>query len=127
MVLPQSINRWKYNFIFLVSLFFAATGLTGCAILFPHHDLTTQENLIRLKADAITLIELFDTKPFDRNEAAIADLAQKFQKAYVYEKRKGKRNSDTMRQFDGIWSLLSDDIAVYRDNGNALRGQKYFH
>jgi len=127
MALAQSINRWKYDLILVACMLLTTTWLTGCAILFTRHDATTHENLIDLKAEAVTLVETFDAKPFDRNEAAIADLAQKFRKAYVYEKGKGKRNSETMRQLDGIWSLLSEEIAVYRENGNTPCGPKHFY
>ncbi len=72
------------------------------------------------------LVESFDIKPFASNEAAIADITLKFRKAYEYEKGKGKPNSDTMKQFDEIRKLLNDDIAEYRENGNAVLGPKYF-
>lgn len=126
MALAQRFNRWKYDLILVACMLLTTTWLTGCALLFTR-DATTHENLIELKAEAVTLVETFDTKPFDRNEAAIADLARKFQKAYVYEKGKGKRNSDTMKQLDRIWSLLSEDIADYREKGSAALGPNHFH
>ena len=126
MAFGKSIDRRKYLFALVVSLLAANMWLTGCAILFTH-EATTHENLIELKAEAVALVETFDTIPFDRNEAAIANLTMKFQKAFVYEKGKGKRNSGTMRQFDAIWSLLSEDIALYRESGSASRGPRYFH
>jgi hypothetical protein len=126
MALEQRVKRWRYVFHLIVCLSLATTWLTGCAVLFPH-DPTTHENLIELKAEAVTLVETFDTNPFDRNEAALADLTLKFQKAYVYEKGKVKRNSDTMRKLDAIWSLLTEDIAAYRENGNAPLVPMHFH
>jgi hypothetical protein len=125
MAIKQSMNRWKYDLILVTVLWLTTTWLTGCAILFTHRDPTTYKNLIELKAEAVALVETFDAQPFDRNESAIVDFAMKFQKAYVYEKGQGKRNSDTMWQLDGIWSLLSEDIAAYREN--AARDPRYFH
>ena len=127
MILEQRLNRWKYGFILVAYMLLATTWLTSCATFFAHPDATTHENLIDLKSKAVALVETFDAKPFDRNEAAIADLVLKFRKAYVYEKEKGKRNSDTMRQLDGIWSILSEDMAAYRENGNAALGPNHFH
>jgi hypothetical protein len=127
MAIKQSMNRWEYDLILVAVLFLTTTWLTGCAIFFPHRDPTTYNNLIELKAEALALVETFDAMPFDSNEAAIVDYAMKFQKAYVYEKGHGKRNSDTMWQLDGIWSLLSEDIAVYREDGNAAPGPNHFH
>lgn len=126
MAREQRINRREYGFILIAFMLVTSMWLTSCAILFTH-DATTHKNLIELKFEAVALVETFDTKPFDRNEAAIVDLALKFRKAIVYEKQKGKRNSDTMRQLNGIWSRLSEYIAVYRENGNAPRGPKHFH
>ena len=127
MAIKQSMNRWKSDLILVAVLLLATTWLTGCAIFFTHRDPTTYNNLIELKAEAVALVETFDAMPFDRNEVAVVDFAMKFQKAYVYEKGHGKRNSDTMWQLDSIWSLLTEDIAAYRENGNAPRGPNYFH
>jgi hypothetical protein len=102
------------------------TWLTGCAIPITYHDATTYKNLTDLKAESMMLVETFDTKPFAANEAAIADITLKFRKAYEYEKGKGIANNDTLKQFDEIQKLLNDDIADYRENGNAALGPKYF-
>ena len=126
MALEQRINRWKYVFVLVACMLLTSTWLTGCAIPITYHDAATYKNLTDLKAEAVMLVETFDTKPFAGNETAIADITLKFRKAYEYEKGKGKPNSDTMRQFDEIWKLLNDDITDYRENGNATLGPKYF-
>jgi hypothetical protein len=126
MALAQRIDRYRYVFVLGVYLSVAGMWLTSCAVPITYHDVTTYKNLTDLKAEAVMLVETFDTKPFAGNEAAIADITLKFRKAYEYEKGKGKPNSDTMRQFDEIWKLLNEDITDYRENGNATLGPKYF-
>jgi len=122
----QRINCWRYICVLVAYMLLPSMCLTSCAIPITYHDVATYKNLTDLKAEAIMLVETFDTKPFASNEAAIADITLKFRKAYEYEKGKGKSNSDTIKQFDEIWKLLNDDIADYRENGNATLGPKYF-
>ena len=126
MAIEQSINRRKYGFILIASLLLTSTWLTGCAIPITYHDAATYKNLTDLKAEAVMLVETFDTKPFVGNEAAIADITLKFRKAYEYEKGKGIANNDTLKQLDEIWKLLSADLTDYRENGNSALGPKYF-
>jgi len=102
------------------------TFLTSCSIPISYRDAVTYKNLTDLKAEAMMLVETFDTKPVTQNEAAIENITLEFRKALEYEKGKGKSNSDTMQQFDKIQKLLNDDIADYRENGNATLGPKYF-
>ncbi len=116
----------RYFFVLVACMLVTSTWLTSCAIPISYHDAATYKNLTDLKAEAVMIVETFDTKPFAGNEAAIADITLKFRKAYEYEKGKGKPNSDTMRQFDEVWKLLNGDIADYRENGNATLGPKYF-
>lgn len=115
----------RHLFTFIIILL-TSVGLISCAVPISYHDVTTYKNLTDLKAEAVLLVETFDTKPFAANEAAIAELTLKFRKAYEYEKGKGKPNSDTMKQLDEIWKLLDGDMADYRENGNATLGPKYF-
>jgi len=122
----QRINRWKYAFLFIASMSVTSTWLTGCAIPITYHDAATYKNLTDLKAEVVMLVETFDSKLFAGNEAAIADITLKFRKAYEYEKGKGIANNDTLKQFDEIWKLLKEDMADYRENGNATLGPKYF-
>lgn len=124
-LLPR-INRWRHVLVIITSMLLTSTWLAGCAIPITYHDAATYKNLTDLKAEAVMLVETFDTKPFAGNEAAIADITLKYRKAYEYEKGKGKPNSDTMKQFDEVWKLLNGDIADYRENGNATLGPKYF-
>ena len=112
--------------VLVITILLTSTWLTSCAIPITYHDAATYKNLTDLKAEAVMLVETFDTKPFAANEAAIADLTLKFRKAHEYEKGKGKPNSDTMRQFDEVWKLLNEDLKDYRENGNATLGPKYF-
>ena len=126
MALAKRIDRWKYVFVLVPCLLLTSTHLTGCAIPITYHDAATYKNLTDLKAEVVMLVDTFDAKPFAGNEAAIADIALKFRKAYEYEKGKGKPNSETMRQFAEIWKLLNEDIKDYRENGNATLGPKYF-
>ena len=116
----------RYLFILVASMLITSICLTSCAIPIIYHDAATYKNLTDLKAEAVILVETFDTKPFSANEAAVADITLKFRKAYEYEKGKGIVNNDTLKQFDEIWKLLNGDIADYRENGNATLGQKYF-
>ena len=115
----------RYIFALVIALL-TSTWLTGCAIPITYHDATTYKNLTDLKAEAMILVETFDTKPVAGNEAAIADLTLKFRKAYEYEKGKGQPNSRTMEQFEIIQKDLNEDIADYRENGNGKLGPKYF-
>ena len=116
----------RFIFALVACVLLTGTFLTSCSIPITYHDATTYKNLTDLKAEAVMLVETFDTKPFAANEAAIADITLKFRKAYEYEKGKGKPNSDTMEQFDEIGKLLNADITDYRENGNATLGPKYF-
>ncbi len=126
MALAKRIDRWKYVFVLVVCLLLTSTWLTGCAIPITYHDAATYKNLTDLKAEAVMLVETFDTKPFSANKAVIADITLKFRKAYEYEKGKGIANNDTLKQFDEVWKLLNGDITDYRENGNATLGPKYF-
>jgi len=116
----------RYLFILVASMLITSICLTSCAIPIIYHDAATYKNLTDLKAEAVILVETFDTKPFSANEAAVADITLKFRKAYEYEKGKGIANNDTLKQFDEIWKLLNGDITDYRENGNATLGPKYF-
>ncbi len=116
----------RYIFSLVVTLPLS-TWLISCAIPITYHDVTTYRNLTDLKAEAMMLVETFDTKSFTENETAIADITLKFRKAYEYEKGKGIANSKTMEQFDKIRKLLDEDIAEYRANGNGTLGPKYFN
>jgi len=126
MALAQRINRWGYVFVLVACMLLTSTWLTSCAIPITYHDAATYKNLTDLKAEAVMLVETFDTKPFAGNEAAITDITLKFRKAYEYEKGKGIANNDTLKQFDEIWKLLNEGIKDYRENGNAALGPKYF-
>jgi hypothetical protein len=124
--LAQRIDRWKCVFVLVTCMLVTSTWLTSCAIPITYHDAATYKNLTDLKAEAVMLVETFDTKPFAANEAALAVLTLKFRKAYEYEKGKGIANNATMKQFDEIWKLLNEDLKDYRENGNATLGPKYF-
>ena len=126
MALEQRINRWKYVIVLVACMLVTSAWLTSCAIPISYHDAATYKNLTDLKAEAVMLVETFDTKPFAGNETAIADITLKFRKAYEYEKGKGIANNDTLKQFDEIQKLLNADIAECRENGNAALGPKYF-
>jgi len=102
MAAEQKRNCTKKVFSFIACLVLTTMWSTGCTLLFPH-DPATHNNLITLKAEAVQLVETFDTKSFDANEAAITDFALKFRKAYSYEKGKVKRTSDIMKQLDRVW------------------------
>jgi hypothetical protein len=100
--------------------------LTSCSIPISYRDAVTYKNLTDLKAEAMTLVETFDTRPAAQNEAAIENVTLEFRKALEYEKGKGKSNNDTIEQLNRIQGLLNDDIKDYRENGNAPLGPKYF-
>ena len=116
----------RYIFILVACMLLSSMWLTSCAIPITYHDAATYKNLTDLKAEAVMLVETFDTKTFAGNEAAIADITLKFRKAYEYEKGKGIANNNTLKQFAEVWKLLNGDIADYRENGNATLGPKYF-
>jgi hypothetical protein len=113
-------------FVLLLSMLLAGTWLTSCSIPLSYRDAITYKHLTDLKAEAMTLVESFDTKPVAQNEAAIDNMTLEFRKAHEYEKGKGKSNNDTLKQLDEIWKLLNADIADYRESGNSTLGQKYF-
>ena len=114
-------------FVLLLSMLLASTWLTSCSIPLSYRDAITYKYLTDLKAEAMTLVESFDTKPIAQNQAAIENATLEFRKALEYEKGKGKANNNTIEQLDKIRGLLNDDIKDYRENGNTTLGQKYFH
>ena len=126
MALVQRINRWKYVIVLVACMLLTSAWLTSCAIPISYRDAVTYKNLTDLKAEVMTLVETFDTKPVSENEAAIADIMLEFRKAREYEKGKGKSNNDTLVQLDELWKLLNDDVAEYRANGKGTLGTKYF-
>jgi hypothetical protein len=117
----------RYICFLAVCLMVTSTWLTSCSIPITYHDATTYKNLTNLKAEAMTIVETFDTKPVAANEAVIEYMTLEFRKALEYEKGKGKSNDDTIKQLDKINGLLNDDIKDYQENGNATLGSKYFH
>jgi len=119
-------NRRRNGMILLSCLLLTSTCLTNCAVSISYRDAVTYNNLTDLKAEAMTLVETFDTKPVAQNEAAIENVTLEFRKALEYEKGKGKSNNDTIEQLNKIKGLLNDDIKDYRENGNATLGPKYF-
>ncbi len=100
--------------------------LTACTIPIAYYDATTYKNLTDLKAEAMTLIESFDTVPFKRNESRVEQLQLSFRKAYEYELGKGAPNSDTAKQFTKLKKLIDDAIRDYRDSQPGELGAKYF-
>lgn len=121
----QSIHR-MIHFALVACIVVASTCLSSCTIPISYRDAITYKNLTDLKAEAVTLVETFDTKPVAQNEAAMENITLEFRKAYEYEKGKGKSNNDTIEQINKIQGLLNDDIKDYRENGNATLGPKYF-
>ncbi len=114
--------------LFVLTVVIVATAwLTSCSVPISYRDAITYKNLTDLKAEAMTLVETFDTRPVDQNEAAIESVTLEFRKALEYEKGKGKTNNDTVKQLEEIQKLLNEDIKDYRENGNATLGRKYFH
>jgi hypothetical protein len=119
-------SRLKQVLVLAVAMLLMSMWLSSCSIPLSYRDAVTYKNLTDLKAEAMTLVESFDTKPVSQNETAIANVTLEFRKAMEYEKGKGKSNNDTLKQLDDIWKLLNDDIKDYRENGNATLGPKYF-
>ena len=124
--LMSRINRHRYVFVLIAGVLFASAWLSSCSIPLSYRDAATYKNLTDLKAEAMTLVESFDTKPVAQNEAAVESVRLEFRKALEYEKGKGKVNNDTVKQLDEIQKLLNADIKDYRENGNATLGPKYF-
>lgn len=116
----------RHILILVATMLFTSMWLTSCAIPISYRDAVTYKNLTDLKAEAMTLVETFDTRPVAQNEAAIENVTLEFRKALEYEKGKGKSNNDTIEQLNKIQGLLNDDIKDYRENGNATLGPKYF-
>ena len=86
----------------------------ACSVPISYYDSTTYKNLTDLKVETTTLIASFDTKAVSENEAKIADVSMKLQKAYEYEKGKGNANSGTMIQLEKIKGLFESDLELYR-------------
>jgi hypothetical protein len=78
MALAQIIIRWRYAFVLVACMLLTNTWLTSCSIPITYHDAATYKNLTDLKAEAVMLVETFDTKPFAANETPIADITLKF-------------------------------------------------
>ncbi len=111
---------------FVATMLLTSVWLTSCAVSLSYRDAITYKNLTDLKAEAMTLVETFDTRPVAQNETAIANVTLEFRKAMEYEKGKGKANNDTIKQLEEIQKLLNEDITDYRGNKNAELGPKYF-
>jgi hypothetical protein len=116
----------RHIFALVIIMLLTSALPTSCAIPISYRDAVTYKNLTDLKAEAMSLVETFDTKPVAANEAAIENVTLEFRKALEYEKGKGKSNNDTIEQLNKIQGLLNDDIKDYRENGNATLGPKYF-
>lgn len=86
----------------------------ACSVPISYYDSTTYKNLTDLKVETTILIASFDTKAVSENEAKIADVSMKLQKAYEYEKGKGNANSGTMIQLEKIKGLFESDLELYR-------------
>ena len=65
--------------------------LTSCAIPISYRDAVTYKNLTDLKAEAMTLVETFDTKPVAENAAAIENIMLEFRKAREFWSERGER------------------------------------
>ena len=102
--------------------------LQGC-LSFPvtHYDNTTYSNLTRLKAETVFLVKSFDVKPAINNQEAIEKAQLNLQIAYEYEVGKGKKNSDTVKQFNKIIDLFEQDVADYQEGGPGTFGKRYFN
>jgi hypothetical protein len=102
-------------------------GVSACAgVPISYYDATTYAQLTSLKAETVTLVESFDTKPYVENEAKIEATTLNLRKAYEYEKGKGEPNSDTTKQFSKISGLFMNDVKDYKDSGPGTLGPKYF-
>src|SRR5262245_19668015 len=104
----------------------AAVLLAACSIPISYYDGTTYANLTGLKAETMTLIETFDSKPFAQNESKVEATSLNLRKAYEYEKGKGAPNSDTATQFEKIMKLYADTVSDYRETGPGKLGPKFF-
>jgi hypothetical protein len=93
MAFEQRMKRWKHDFILVAYLLLTTTWLTRCAIPITHHDITTYKNLTDLKAEAMMLVETFDTLSFADNEAARADITLQFRKACNTRRAKENRTA----------------------------------
>ncbi|SRR5258706_16202141 len=109
-----------------VCLALAAVFAAACAVPISYYDATTYTNLTSLKAETTSLIETFDEKTYDKNEAKIEAASLSFLKAYEYEKGKGAPNSDTARQFEIIRKLYLGAVTDYRARGPGGLGKKFF-
>jgi hypothetical protein len=102
-------------------------GFIACAgVPISYYDATTYTQLTSLKAEVTTLVESFDTKPYEENQIKIEETTLNLRKAYEYEKGKGNPNSDTTKQFDKVNGLFMDDVKDYKENKPGELGVKYF-
>jgi hypothetical protein len=119
-------NSCKVGSLYIISVIFLL-NLAACAgVPISYYDATTYTQLTSLKAEATTLVESFDTKPFTENQKKIEDTTLNFKKAYEYEKGKGDPNSDTTKQFEKIYGLFIEDVNDYRENKQGELGENYF-
>jgi len=112
-----------YPFSLLLSSLFLLVALTGCVPI-SYYDSTTYSHLTSLKAETTILVESFDTKTISENEEKIEKVTLNLQKAYEYDKGKGKDNSDTTKQFKLIIEMFNEDVSDYK-KGEKL-GDKYY-
>ena len=105
----------------------AAVLLSACpSVSLSPYDPVSYATLTELKAEAMTLVESFDSKTVADNDLAIEALLLELRKAREYELGKGPPNADTVAQFDLVKQLFTDAVAEYRDSGPGSLGTAYF-
>jgi len=124
---PHSqVSLFRAPGLLLGTLLLLLTLFSCSGIPISYYDATTYSQLTSLKAEATYLVESFDTKPIDQNQAAIDKVTMDFRKAYEYEYGKGNPNSDTTKQFKIIQELFDSDVKDYKDGGPQALGKNYF-
>jgi hypothetical protein len=125
---PDAVRRPRWPAGLRLSLCHAvwAVLVLGCAVPISYYDATTYRNLTELKAEAMTLVETFDTKVPAQNEAAIDAVQLALRKAHEYELGKGDPNGVTTQQLGVIMQLLQQDVADYRTASPGDLGPRYF-
>lgn len=73
----------RHLFVLVLAILLTSAWLTSCSIPISYLDAITYKNLTDLKAEAMTLVESFDTKPVAANETAIENVTLEFRSSRI--------------------------------------------
>jgi len=103
----------RVNSSILCLLFFAQ----GCGLFggITYYDTTTYKNLTENKAEVVSLYESFTEAKVD--SAAVRSVKLKLSKMYEYEKGKGSKNQETVKQIEIIRETFERHVSERLQQG----------